>query len=534
MAEAGAEWELSKENVQPLRRGRQMSTLQEVLSQQESSSQTSIQQQKQNFELEIRFYSGEDTLDVWDRYIIWAEEAFPQGGNESNLAPLLERAVKMFHKEERYYGDLRYLKLWLKFAHFCSEPLDLYSYLHSQGIGINHALLYITWAEENEARGNYKKADTIFQQGIQLKAEPLSKLEGQHRQFQARVSRHILQGLTDEVDVDEDEIQEPQRSSLAELKSRGKNKARAPVIRVGDVLKPRSQSRNSLAAPPQQVPSRSRFTVFDENSSVQLPGDLPSLTPQPWAAPPPARAKENELKAGAWNTKRSRVTSDTPQSFPVPSFTPYVEESAEQQTVTPCKINPSITSVLSTRKPGKEEDPLQRVQNNTQEKEECMYCKSKVYAGVEEFSLEEIRAEIYMAKLRKKRKEEMQASALRRQEMERQIEEMEKMLKVNTHLRREELVTEQPESCMVNSEPCNMGEAELGCQAAAAQPEMETPLQTEFQKPGGSVFSASSKTGCLLEQNVQQDQPCSLGFASDTPFTIFDESASETELTRTL
>lgn len=32
-----------------------------------------------------------------------------------------------------------------------------------------------------------------------------------------------------------------------------------------------------------------------------------------------------------------------------------------------------------------------------------MYCKNKIYAGMEEFSLEEIRAEIYMAKIRKKR-----------------------------------------------------------------------------------------------------------------------------------
>ncbi|CAJ0967811.1 unnamed protein product [Ranitomeya imitator] len=97
---------------------------------------------------------------------------------------------------------------------------------------------------------------------------------------------------------------------------------------------------------------------------------------------------------------------------------------------TPCKINSSVSSVLSSRKPGKEEDPLQRLQSSSQGKEEMvMYCKSKIYAGVDEFSLEEIRAEIYIAKIRKKREEDLQASALRRQEMERQIEEMEKRLK---------------------------------------------------------------------------------------------------------
>lgn len=74
---------------------------------------------------------------------------------------------------------------------------------------------------------------------------------------------------------------------------------------------------------------------------------------------------------------------------------------------TPCKIESSINSVLSARKPGKEEDPLHRVQNHQQDgqekKEKPMYCKEKVYAGVEEFSFEEIRAEIYRKKAKKKR-----------------------------------------------------------------------------------------------------------------------------------
>lgn len=46
---------------------------------------------------------------------------------------------------------------------------------------------------------------------------------------------------------------------------------------------------------------------------------------------------------------------------------------------------------------------MQNHQQDTQEKKEvAMYCKDKVYAGVEEFSLEEIRAEIYRKKAKKK------------------------------------------------------------------------------------------------------------------------------------
>lgn len=46
MSLEGDEWELSKENVQPLRKGRSMSTLQCALAQEESARNTTLQQQK--------------------------------------------------------------------------------------------------------------------------------------------------------------------------------------------------------------------------------------------------------------------------------------------------------------------------------------------------------------------------------------------------------------------------------------------------------------------------------------------------------
>lgn len=220
----GDEWELSKENVQPLRQGRIMSTLQGALAQQDSACNTTLQQQKRAFESEIRFYTGNDPLDVWDRYISWTEQNYPQGGKESNMSTLLERAIEALQGEKRYYSDPRFLSLWLKLGHLCNEPLDMYSYLHSQEIGISLAQFYISWAEEYEARENFKKADMIFQEGIQRRAEPLDRLQSQHRQFQARVSRQTLLALEKE---DEEEVfgaSVPQRSTLAELKSKGKRR----------------------------------------------------------------------------------------------------------------------------------------------------------------------------------------------------------------------------------------------------------------------------------------------------------------------
>ncbi|XP_051477247.1 mitotic checkpoint serine/threonine-protein kinase BUB1 beta isoform X2 [Apus apus] len=428
-------WELSKENVQPLRQGRVMASLQEALSQQDTATHTALQLKKQEFESEIRFYAGDDPLDVWDRYIRWTEQTFPQGGKDGNLAAILERAVKALNEQQQYYQDPRYLSIWLKFGNYCNEPLDVYSYLHSQEIGTTLALLYITWAEALEARGSFKKADLIFQEGLQRKAEPLDKLQSHHRQFQTRVSRQTLLGLEETSDENDTGLlgaAEPQRRSLADLKGRGKKKVRAPISRVGDALKATNQTRSFQTLPSQQLSSNPGFAVFDENS-VSGP-EIPILTPQPWAAPPAPRAKENELSAGPWNSgrrPRSHVHPAVEVPCPMPSFTPFVEESAQQQLMTPCKIEPSINRVLSARKPQQEEDPLQRVQQQeTEEKKEVvMYCKDKVYAGVEEFSLEEIRAEIYRKKAKEKTEEEMQAIAQKKEEIQRKIEELEKKLK---------------------------------------------------------------------------------------------------------
>ncbi|XP_073732887.1 mitotic checkpoint serine/threonine-protein kinase BUB1 beta isoform X1 [Callorhinus ursinus] len=519
MSLEGDEWELSKENVQPLRQGRIMSTLQGALAQQESASNATLQQQKRAFESEIRFYTGNDPLDVWDRYINWTEQNYPQGGKESNMSTLLERAVEALQGEKRYYNDPRFLSLWLKLGHLCSEPLDTYSYLHSQGIGVSLAQFYISWAEEYEARENFKKADKIFQEGIQQKAKPLERLQSQHRQFQARVSRQTVLALEKEEEEEVFGSSVPQRSTLAELKSKGKKTARAPISRVGGALKAPNQNRGLQNPVPQQMQSNSRITIFDENADEASRAELSKPTVQPWIAPPVSRAKENELQPGPWNTGRpleyrphGGTASVTTIPSLLPSFTPYVEETAQQPVMTPCKIEPSINHILSTRKPGKEEgDPLRRVQSHQQEsqekKEKMMYCKEKIYAGVGEFSFEEIRAEVFRKKLKEQREAELLTSAEKRAEMQKQIEEMEKKLKEIQTTQRERMGDQQEEK-MPTKET-----AEL--QIASEAQEIPGMALSNSVCPGNSCARETS-----LAENFWQE-PHSKG--PSIPFSIFDE-----------
>ena len=56
---------------------------------------------------------------IFCRYIRWAEETFPKGGKDSNLATILERCVHLFKDEDKYRNDERYIYSWIKTV--CSE-----------------------------------------------------------------------------------------------------------------------------------------------------------------------------------------------------------------------------------------------------------------------------------------------------------------------------------------------------------------------------------------------------------------------------
>ncbi|XP_041325579.1 mitotic checkpoint serine/threonine-protein kinase BUB1 beta [Pyrgilauda ruficollis] len=187
---------------------------------------------------------------------------------------------------------------------------------------------------------------------------------------------------------------------------------------------------------------------------------------------------------------------------------------------TPCKIEPSINCVLSTRKPEEREDPLQRVQHQQQDaqakKEMVMYCKEKVYAGVDEFSFEEIRAEIYRKKARKKDEDEIQAIERKKEEIQRKIEELEQKLKKKEDNKQQQ-PHEQAAEVMGASTPLGLqgftfsSTKECGEKQPQSQSEFQVYEDTQLHKP-----SCSEDVGLL-------PPPAAVPF-----FSIFDESTTLT------
>lgn len=190
--ESGNEWELFKENVRPLKRGRNVRLLNEALrSSTDSHLKQSLLHHRRKLIEAIDEYKGEDPLQPWLECIKWVQESFPSGGEYSGLIVIYEQCVRSFWHSERYKDDLRYLKVWMEYADNCADAEVVYSFLHANQIGQTHSLFYISYALHMESKNKPRKADEIFNLGIARKVQPIEKLEASYKKFLIRSTKRI-------------------------------------------------------------------------------------------------------------------------------------------------------------------------------------------------------------------------------------------------------------------------------------------------------------------------------------------------------
>ncbi|KAF8108836.1 hypothetical protein N665_0104s0150 [Sinapis alba] len=217
--ETGHEWELFKENVRPLKRGRNVRLLNHAL-----KSHSNHQLRKTLFEKrrklieEIDEYDGDDPLFPWIKCVKWVQEAFPPGGECSGLLLIYEQCVRKFWHSERYKDDLRYLKVWLEYAEHCADAEVIYKFLEVNDIGKTHSLYYIAYALHMEFKGKVKTANEIFNLGISRNAKPLEKLNDAYKKFMVRTMRR-----SNTVDDEEPKENDLPSRSFGTILSRGDN-----------------------------------------------------------------------------------------------------------------------------------------------------------------------------------------------------------------------------------------------------------------------------------------------------------------------
>ncbi|KAF8409864.1 hypothetical protein HHK36_002382 [Tetracentron sinense] len=186
----GDEWELFKENVRPLKRGRNVRLLNNALkSHTDNHIRKSLLENRRGLIEAIDEYAGEDPLQPWLECIKWVQEVFPSGGDCSGLVVIYEQCVRTFWHVERYKDDLRYLKVWLEYAENCADAEVIFSFLDANKIGQTHSMFYMSHALHMESKNKLKIANGIFNLGMARNAQPRENLEDAYKKFLARSLR---------------------------------------------------------------------------------------------------------------------------------------------------------------------------------------------------------------------------------------------------------------------------------------------------------------------------------------------------------
>ncbi|XP_050085866.1 uncharacterized protein LOC126571418 [Anopheles aquasalis] len=177
----------TKENIQPLRTGRNIEQLEYAL-----ESPECWEEDRKMHEEAIEQYDGDDPLSVWFEYVQWFEQTNPSNTKPALMNDAIRRCVVKFENDPRYMQDRRFIQLCIKYIDTQPKPEDLYSELFARGVGTLCADLYIAWAYYYDAADNFSKTEEVFQKGLAAGAQPKEELKQAHTAFGFSMSQRML------------------------------------------------------------------------------------------------------------------------------------------------------------------------------------------------------------------------------------------------------------------------------------------------------------------------------------------------------
>jgi checkpoint serine/threonine-protein kinase len=113
-----AEWELSKENVLPVKRGRSAAVLSDVLgSEKLRKGNIPLEDEKSN-QLEDSLVQAQGNpvaiLAAYEEHFQWTRDAFPS--DSSRLIKILERCTFDLKSELEMKNNSRFIKMWIEYV----------------------------------------------------------------------------------------------------------------------------------------------------------------------------------------------------------------------------------------------------------------------------------------------------------------------------------------------------------------------------------------------------------------------------------
>lgn len=181
-------WELSKENVAPLARGRNRDALKLALhaTRDEVAAMHAAHEEAVKAAAAGAGPHADDPLAPAAAFIKWAAEAYAP--RATPLLSALERTCRAFVEDARYANDPRLVRLWVRYADAREDPLDCFAFMKAHGIGEQSALFYEAWATTLEYKRDFPAADAAYRRGIDMEAQPKKRLVQRQHEFLARMA----------------------------------------------------------------------------------------------------------------------------------------------------------------------------------------------------------------------------------------------------------------------------------------------------------------------------------------------------------
>eukprot|EP01006_Ploeotia_vitrea_P041780 TRINITY_DN66573_c2_g1_i1.p1 TRINITY_DN66573_c2_g1~~TRINITY_DN66573_c2_g1_i1.p1 ORF type:complete len:359 (+),score=40.67 TRINITY_DN66573_c2_g1_i1:60-1136(+) len=200
------EWEGSKENIQPLSGGRRPDILEKVfgsgghhVTAHQQHQEADIDSERQLLEEKLRLCRKEQdgTMDNfnelvqhWIKLLSFCVQNYPKGDKHEHVKELYEQCTSELHDIPCGRHDPRTLQLWLQYARLASNPLDVFSFLQLNQVGLCSAQLYQHWSKFLERKGRWSDAMQVYQKAAEKHAQPQAVLQQSYKAFMERWQVH--------------------------------------------------------------------------------------------------------------------------------------------------------------------------------------------------------------------------------------------------------------------------------------------------------------------------------------------------------
>lgn len=309
-------WEHSKENAAPLRRGRNVAVL-EKAARNDQNTETFISR----YEKLVKASEDPDATEMkervlvdWLSYIKYYQDNFPTDTHGQFL--LLERCTRALIKVKQFSNDLRFVSVCATYAESSKNPGLVFKYLYTQKVGVQTAAFWMAWSFVAERENDFQFADQIYKKGINKNAKPPELLIQRYNQFQRRMSRHWLNASQSTHNGDDEEEEDDAsevrgalgglRRDAVQMNSRRRVAGRHPIPRTSRRRNPMTSRSNQRNNDRDDGNSNGSFHIFvepvGENADEQyleqtFTGNKRVI------AKDSDRRKENMLEAERWNER---------------------------------------------------------------------------------------------------------------------------------------------------------------------------------------------------------------------------------------